>query len=291
MEGSFNSHQVPLPKAKKDKEELQALQEWLSGYKPHELFKESGDVIDEVKSIIPPDDEKKLGQRKEAYRVYYPPDMPNWMDLGVKKGTLESSMKIAGKLLDQVFVKNPHTVRLFSPDELESNKLETSLEHTYRNFQWDQYSKAKDGRVIEVLSEHMCQGFMQGYTLTGRVAVFPSYESFLGIVHTMMVQYSKFNKMVRFYLFFGPALYNIVPTIDHHRQEKRTGITTSQASTTSKPAPGLDRSTTGSLTRTHPSSAPSSNSSPPPLESTFPRTPTPSSRRLLTASNPKTTST
>lgn len=106
-------------------------------------------------------------------------------------------MRVTGAYLDQVFVKNPNSVRLFSPDELESNKLDACLNHTDRNFQWDQYSNNRGGRVIEVLSEHMCQGFIQGYTLTGRTTIFPSYESFLGIVHTMMVQYSKFIKMVR----------------------------------------------------------------------------------------------
>jgi xylulose-5-phosphate/fructose-6-phosphate phosphoketolase len=85
---------------------------------------------------------------------------------------------------------------MFSPDELESNKLSAVFEVTGRNFQWDKFSKNQGGRVIEILSEHTCQGFMQGYTLTGRTALFPSYESFLGIVHTMMIQYSKFNKMV-----------------------------------------------------------------------------------------------
>lgn len=105
-------------------------------------------------------------------------------------------MKVAGTLIDQTLVQNPHNVRMFSPDELESNKLDAALNHTGRNFQWDQFSNAKGGRVIEVLSEHLCQGFMQGYTLTGRTGIFPSYESFLGIVHTMMVQYAKFVKMV-----------------------------------------------------------------------------------------------
>lgn len=106
-------------------------------------------------------------------------------------------MKAIAKLIDQVFMKNPHTIRLFCPDELESNKLDEALAHTGRNLQWDQYSRNQGGRVIEVLSEHMCQGFMQGYTLTGRTGIFPTYESFLGIVHTMMVQYSKFSKLVR----------------------------------------------------------------------------------------------
>jgi phosphoketolase len=79
-----------------------------------------------------------------------------------------------------------------------SNKLDAVLEDTGRNFQWDIASRAKGGRVIEMLSEHTCQGMLQGYTLTGRTGLFPSYEAFLGIIHTMMVQYSKFTKMVRY---------------------------------------------------------------------------------------------
>ncbi|KAJ9261612.1 hypothetical protein DTO212C5_8255 [Paecilomyces variotii] len=197
VEGSFNAHQVPLPKAKKDKEELQALQSWLSSYGARELFTEKGEPIDEVLSIIPTDNEKKLGQRKEAYRDYKPADLPDWKDFGVQKGSQESSMNVTGKFLDEVFMRNPHGVRLFSPDELESNKLDACLNRTSRNMQWDQFARARGGRVIEVLSEHLCQGFLQGYTLTGRVGLFPSYESFLGIITTMMVQYSKFNKMAR----------------------------------------------------------------------------------------------
>ncbi|OKL60375.1 hypothetical protein UA08_04092 [Talaromyces atroroseus] len=195
IEGSFHSHQVPLPKAKKDKEELQALQEWLMSYGPQDLFNDQGGPINDILSIIPKQDSKKLGQRIETYGNYHPLDMPNWKHFGVSRGSYESSMKIIGKFIDQVFTKNPHTARLFSPDELESNKLDAALANTGRNFQWDQYSRNQGGRVIEVLSEHMCQGFMQGYTLTGRTGIFPTYESFLGIVHTMMVQYSKFNKM------------------------------------------------------------------------------------------------
>ena len=92
--------------------------------------------------------------------------------------------------------RNPSSFRIFSPDELVSNKLDAVLRDSGRNFQWDIASRAKGGRVIEMLSEHTCQGMLQGYTLTGRTGLFPSYEAFLGIVHTMMVQYSKFVKMV-----------------------------------------------------------------------------------------------
>ncbi|PYH74431.1 putative phosphoketolase [Aspergillus vadensis CBS 113365] len=220
IEGSFHSHQVPLPNAKKDKEELQALQKWLSSYNPHELFTETGDIIDEIKSVIPLEDSKKLGQRAEAYKGYRAPDLPNWQKFVVEKGSQQSAMKTIGKFIDQVFTQNPHGVRVFSPDELESNKLDAALAHTGRNFQWDQFSNAKGGRVIEVLSEHLCQGFMQGYTLTGRVGIFPSYESFLGIIHTMMVQYAKFNKMAQETTWHKPvSSINYIETSTWARQE------------------------------------------------------------------------
>ncbi|EEH20258.2 hypothetical protein PABG_02517 [Paracoccidioides brasiliensis Pb03] len=197
IEGSFKAHQVPLPAAKTDEKELKELNAWLFSYKPAELFTEDGGVSDDINSIIPRNDKKKLGQRDEVYESYKPFKLADWRKFGVEKGTQESSMKAIAELIDQVFVDNPHSIRLFSPDELESNKLGGVLAHTGRNFQWDQFSNAKGGRVIEVLSEHLCQGFLQGYTLTGRVGIFPSYESFLGIIHTMMVQFCKFTKMGR----------------------------------------------------------------------------------------------
>ena len=99
--------------------------------------------------------------------------------------------------------RNPHTARLWSPDELTSNKLNAILDVTSRNFQWDPETRAKGGRVIEILSEHTCQGMMQGYTLTGRTGLFPSYESFLGIVHTMMVCLFIANKLENPYSFLA----------------------------------------------------------------------------------------
>ena len=78
-----------------------------------------------------------------------------------------------------------------------SNKLDAVLRDSGRNFQWDVASRAQGGRVVEILSEHTCQGMLQGYTLTGRTGLLPSYEAFLGIIDTMMIQYCKFSKMVR----------------------------------------------------------------------------------------------
>jgi xylulose-5-phosphate/fructose-6-phosphate phosphoketolase len=219
IEGSFHAHQVPLPKATSDKEQLKALDDWLSSYKISELLKD-GKPTESVLEVMPRTDEKKLGQYKAAYDPYVGLKAVDWQQFCVEKGTSQSCMKITGKLLDKVFQENPKTIRLFSPDELESNKLDALLDHTQRNFQWDQYSRGNGGRVIEVLSEHNCQGFMQGYTLTGRTAIFPSYESFLGIVHTMMVQYSKFIKIAREVKWRGdlPSI-NYIETSTWARQE------------------------------------------------------------------------
>lgn len=196
VEGSFHSHQVPLMAVKTDDGQLKDLQKWLKSYGPKDLFKEDGDIVDAIKQLLPRDD-FKLGRILETYKGHEPLDVPDWKPFGIEKGTEASCMKVVGKLLDQTMMKNPKTFRIFSPDELVSNKLDAVFDHTGRNFQWDEFSFASGGRVIEALSEHMMQGFLQGYTLTGRTGLFPSYESFLNIIHTMLVQFSKFSKMSR----------------------------------------------------------------------------------------------
>ncbi|KAK0649233.1 XFP N-terminal domain-containing protein [Cercophora newfieldiana] len=219
VEGSFHSHQVPLAKANSDDSQLKVLNEWLTSYKIDELV-QNGKPVQSILDIMPRNDSKKLGQLKDTYNPYIALEKVDWKKFAVEKGADQSCMQVTGKYLDQVFQANPTTIRLFSPDELESNKLSAILDHTQRNFQWDQYSRANGGRVIEVLSEHDCQGFMQGYTLTGRTAIFPSYESFLGIVHTMMVQYSKFVKIAQEVKWRGDlASINYIETSTWARQE------------------------------------------------------------------------
>ncbi|KAI0041191.1 phosphoketolase [Auriscalpium vulgare] len=197
IEGSFHSHQVPLPEAKNDPEQLSALGQWLNSYKPGELFDKDGVPVDEILSVIPDDDAKKLGQRKESNAAYVPLDIPDWKNMVVEKGTQASCMKVVGEFLHDVVERNAKDFRIFSPDELVSNKLDAVLRDSQRNFQWDVASRARGGRVVEILSEHTCQAMLQGYTLTGRTGLFPSYEAFLGITQTMMVQYSKFVKMAK----------------------------------------------------------------------------------------------
>ncbi|KIL67461.1 hypothetical protein M378DRAFT_122372 [Amanita muscaria Koide BX008] len=220
IEGSFHSHQVPLPRAKVCQEELDLLSHWLKSYGPHELFTDDGDPIPELLKIVPEKDEKKLGQRRESYKAYVPLQIPDWRPLAVARGAQESCMKIVGQLLQEVIVRNRMTFRIFSPDELVSNKLDAVLQVTGRDFQWDQASRGNGGRVIEILSEHTCQGMLQGYTLTGRTGLFPSYEAFLGIVHTMMVQYGKFMKMALETDWRGPCgSLNYIETSTWTRQE------------------------------------------------------------------------
>ncbi|KAI1797383.1 phosphoketolase [Ganoderma leucocontextum] len=220
IEGSYKSHQVPLPNAKTDQLEREMLQTWLRSYNPKELFGSDGVPNPDILSVIPKEECKRLGMREEAYRAYTPLDVPDWRKFAVDKGTAQSCMQVTGELLDAVAQQNPHSFRVFSPDELVSNKLDAVLRHSGRNFQWDVASRASGGRVIEILSEHTCQGMLQGYTLSGRTGLFPSYEAFLGIIHTMMVQYAKFVKTAAEVLWRHPmGSLNYVETSTWTRQE------------------------------------------------------------------------
>jgi xylulose-5-phosphate/fructose-6-phosphate phosphoketolase len=145
---------------------MKALHAWLSSYKPGELVTEKGEPIDEILSIIPKDERRRLGQVEEWYAGREQFIIPDWKQLAVKSGGEESCMKIVGKYMDLAFQANPTGLRLFSPDELESNKLSAVFDNTSRNFQWDEYSFGKGGRVIEILSEHTCQGLLPSSTFS-----------------------------------------------------------------------------------------------------------------------------
>jgi len=198
IEGSFRSHQVPLPSVRKDPEEFESLEAWLKCYHIHELMtiKENGEFeLHETLMAAFPKEELTMGSNKHTYKAYEPLKAPNWRDLSSSPVGDESCMHVVGEYLTEYIKMNPTKFRIFSPDEMCSNKLDSVFKITNRNFQWDEETRAKGGRVIEVLSEHLCQGFLQGYVLTGRVGLFPSYETFMGIITTMMIQYAKFLKM------------------------------------------------------------------------------------------------
>jgi xylulose-5-phosphate/fructose-6-phosphate phosphoketolase len=207
IEGTIRSHQVVMPTVKSDDNELAHLQKWLESYKFDELFdKENGfskDVLDVV-----PDDDLLMGDNPSMFGHHYKPlELPDAKKLQKKvalPGEIQSNtMRMAGSYLKELFALNEKNknLRLMSPDETYSNRLDEVFEVTSRGFVWphDPGDKdiTRDGRVMEMLSEHTMHGLAQGYVLTGRHAVFTTYEAFAQIFSSMAHMYQKFLKWVR----------------------------------------------------------------------------------------------
>lgn len=206
IEGNCLSHQVVLMEAKTDANQLKLLEDWLRSYKFNELFDREKGFGDFVKNIIP-EESQLMGLSPHTMGgdpVYKPLNLPNVEDYaedaeqpGYK---LSSSMIQSGKYMRDVFKLNADNknFRLMSPDETYSNKIDAIFEETSRGWVWPikEWDKdmTVDGRVMEMLSEHNLQGLAQGYILTGRHAVFASYEAFVQVVASMMDQYAKFVK-------------------------------------------------------------------------------------------------
>lgn len=202
IEGSYRSHQIPAADLKDNPASLQAVEEWLRSYHPEELFDEEGKPYPDLLTLCPPDD-RRMGCNKHTLGGYRRQELqlPDLAFYAVPaREKLYSNIASVARYLKEVIALNPHTFRIFCPDELESNLLGEVLDVTHRNYQWPvadiNYSGgSQGGRVIEVLSEHLCQAWLQGYLLTGRHGLFPSYEAFLPIIASMMDQYAKFLKM------------------------------------------------------------------------------------------------
>ena len=195
IEGNSLAHQVPLLKAKTDKNELEKLEEWLKSYKFEELFDfEKGEFKHWINDFLP-ENSSRIGRNRfiDANLNFKELKLPETTEgLGEKSLT----MNAVGGLLEKVFEKNPDNFRFFSPDETYSNKLDAIFEATSRSWQreikpWEK-DLAKNGRVTEILSENCLQGLLQGYILTGRHGVLTSYEAFAPIISSMMDQYAKF---------------------------------------------------------------------------------------------------
>ena len=223
VEGNCLAHQVVLNEAKTDKEELKLLNEWLGSYKFDELFTEANGFGSYVDDILPENPEKRLGRSRHAHggnAVYKPLDLPRAEDFAEDAtipGTMgSSSMRRTGLYLEEVFRRNADhkNFRMMSPDETYSNKLDDIFKATSRSWQWPIMSWDKDltqdGRVMEMLSEHNMQGLMQGYVLTGRHAMFASYEAFLTVVSSMVDQYAKFLTQSR-----GVEWRGTIPSINY----------------------------------------------------------------------------
>ena len=195
IEGNSPAHQVPLLKAKTDKNELKKLEEWLKSYKFEELFDfEKGEFKPWLDEFLP-ENSSRIGRNRfiDANLNFKELKLPETTE-GLGEKSL--AMNVVGALLEKVFEKNPDNFRFFSPDETYSNKLDAIFEATPRSWQreikpWEK-DLAKNGRVTEILSENCLQGLLQGYILTGRHGVLTSYEAFAPIISSMMDQYAKF---------------------------------------------------------------------------------------------------
>ncbi|WP_287129520.1 phosphoketolase [Candidatus Cyanaurora vandensis] len=208
--GSYRSHQVPGKDLQKNPAHLAAVETWLRSYRIEELLDDQGRPNPEILDQCP-QGARRMGSNPHTFggKILRPLVLPKLTDYAVpvtphgacQRGQSHtSSVSAVAQYLQAVIQQNDQTFRIFCPDELVSNLLGSVLDVTQRNYQWptqpeDEGIGPDGGRVIEVLSEHTCQAFLQGYLLTGRHGLFPSYEAFLGIVTTMMDQYAKFLKM------------------------------------------------------------------------------------------------
>ncbi|MGY1620278.1 phosphoketolase [Geodermatophilus sp. SYSU D00691] len=203
VEGTWRSHQVPFANARGDDGHRKVLEEWLRSYRPEELFDADGAPVAAVRDLHP------RGQRRMSANPHanggtllQPLRMPDFRDYAVPvtepgTGAVEAT-RVLGTFLRDVMRQNMSTFRVFAPDENNSNRLGAVLEVTDRTWlarrEPDDDHLAPDGRVMEVLSEHLCQGWLEGYLLTGRHGFFSCYEAFIHIVDSMFNQHAKWLK-------------------------------------------------------------------------------------------------
>ena len=207
IEGSFRAHQVPILVDEKHPENLSKLEAWLKSYHPEELFDENGSLKAELKELAPTGD-RKMGLNPHTnggklLKELRTPDFRKYA-LDIKKpGSIDASdMSEVGKYLRDVIELNQdnHNFRIFGPDETKSNRLTAVFEKTNRKWQGasnqdDEYISESGAVIDTMLSEHLCQGWLEGYLLTGRHGIFNSYEAFIRIVDSMVSQHAKWLKV------------------------------------------------------------------------------------------------
>ncbi len=206
VEDFWRSHQVPLADLAKKPEHLKLLEEWMRSYRPEELFDENGRLRPELQELAPKG-EKRMGATPYANgglltRELKMPDFRRYAVDVPHPGTLEAeATKVLGQFLRDVMKLNPHNFRLFGPDETASNRLDAVFEASDRTwvapiYDYDEHL-SPEGRVMEILSEHVCQGWLEGYLLTGRHGFFSCYEAFIHLVDSMFNQHAKWLKTTR----------------------------------------------------------------------------------------------
>ncbi|HBO47075.1 MULTISPECIES: phosphoketolase family protein [Pediococcus] len=202
IEGTFRAHQIPIPVDQADMQHSDALVDWLKSYKPEELFDENGKLKPEIAAIAPKGDKRMAanpitngGVKPHDLRL---PDYRNYAVDTTKRGqNVKQDMIVWSDYLRDVIKLNPENFRMFGPDETMSNRLYGLFETTNRQWidpikkDWDE-DLAPAGRILDAqLSEHQAEGWLEGYTLTGRHGIFTSYEAFLRVVDSMLTQHFK----------------------------------------------------------------------------------------------------
>jgi xylulose-5-phosphate/fructose-6-phosphate phosphoketolase len=205
-EGTWRSHQVPLAELRTNPEHLHQLESWLRSYRPEELFDDRGALVAELAGL-PPKSHRRMSANPHANGGLLLQDLvlPDFRDYAVEvpvpATTFSEATRVLGTYLRDVIRLNPTHFRLFGPDETESNRLGAVFDVTNR--QWEAETLpgddhlARAGRVMEVLSEHQCQGWLEGYLLTGRHGLFNCYEAFIHIIDSMFNQHAKWLKTTR----------------------------------------------------------------------------------------------
>ncbi len=208
VEDFWRSHQVPLADIGKNNDHLKMLEEWLKSYKAEELFDKNGKLIPELQELAPKGT-KRMGSNPHANGGILLKDLriPDFRQYAVevkKPGnTIEESARVLGSFLAGVMEMNMQNknFRVMGPDETASNRLQDLFKVTDKVFMAEIYpydtNLSRDGRVMEVLSEHLCQGWLEGYLLTGRHGFFSCYEAFIHIVDSMFNQHAKWLKTTR----------------------------------------------------------------------------------------------
>jgi xylulose-5-phosphate/fructose-6-phosphate phosphoketolase len=209
VEGTWRSHQVPLTETRTNATHRAQLESWMRSYKPEELFDEKGALKPELAALAPKG-ERRMGANPHAnggllLRELIMPDFREYaVDVPKPGATLAEATFVAGTFVRDIMAKNIDNFRMFGPDETASNRFQAIFEVTGKA--WDaevipQDAKdnvlSVDGRVMEVLSEHQCEGWLEGYLLTGRHGMFNCYEAFIHIIDSMFNQHAKWLKVTR----------------------------------------------------------------------------------------------
>jgi xylulose-5-phosphate/fructose-6-phosphate phosphoketolase len=206
VEGTFRAHQVPLAETRDNPEHRALLEQWMRGYRPEELFDPTGRLIPQLQALAPQGTRRmSASPHANGGQLLRELAMPDFRDYAVPVDhpatELSEATRVLGEFLRDIIAANPDRFRIMGPDETASNRLTAVFEQTGRA--WDAETLpgddhlSRDGRVMEVLSEHLCQGWLEGYLLTGRHGLFNCYEAFVHIIDSMVNQHAKWLKTTR----------------------------------------------------------------------------------------------